>query len=259
MISIQKLNLNGIPTLKIEKDNLSGQPLPLVLFWHGVTSVKERNLYYGYLLAEEGFRVIMPDALMHGERRTMQSEAERQAAFFQIVLNSIKETKEIRQYCEEQNWMADGQFSLAGTSMGAIITLAALTEIEGIQSAVALMGTPYLVGFARHMLTQIQEAGMALPYTDSEIDTIIDGLVPYDLSRHPEKIRQTPLLFWHGKKDPIVPYSQSRLFYDSFKNDDDMLIKFMGDQEAGHVVTQEGALALRDWFVTHAKRVEMKN
>lgn len=251
MITVEKIEINEIPALKIEQAALSNQPLPLVLFWHGVTSVKERNLYYGYLLAEAGIRVIMPDALEHGERRSDVSEAKRQAAFFNIVMTSVKETKDIWQFCKNQNWVADDRFAMAGTSMGAIITLSCLTTYDWITSAVSLMGTPYLVGFGRMMLSSVQEAGVDLPYTEEEIEQLFAHLELYDLSRQPDRIKDVPLLFWHGKRDPVVPHAQSRLFYDSNRQVPGAQMAYIEDKEAEHVVTQEGALVLKDWLVTH--------
>lgn len=249
MITVESVDLNGIPALKIEKAEFNDRPLPLVVFWHGVSSVKERNLYYGYLLAEKGLRVIMPEAMEHGERRTDLSEPERQAAFFSIVMTGIKETVEIKQFCERQKWIESDRFSLAGTSMGAIITLGALAAYDGIKSAVALMGTPYLVGFARQMLASVEEMGMELPFSYEEINRMMKHLEPFDLSKHPEKLKGVPLLFWHGQKDTVVPYQQSRLFYDSYHTTEGVHMNFIRDKQAGHVVTHEGAIAMRNWLV----------
>ncbi|WEG11943.1 alpha/beta fold hydrolase [Pullulanibacillus sp. KACC 23026] len=251
MICMDKVVIEGIPALKIEQDQSIGKPLPLVLFWHGWTSLKERNLYYAYLLAAEGIRVIMPDAMGHGERAHEFTEEERQTAIFPAIMKSVEETKVIWDYCENQGWILDGRFSLAGTSMGAMITLSALSVFEGIKSGVSLMGAPYLVGYARHVLAQYKDAGYTIPYSEAEINYLMQELVSFDLSRTPEKIKGVPLLFWHGKRDPIVPYAQSRLFYDSFHSEADYHMSFLSDPEAEHVVSQVGAIGMRDWFVNY--------
>ena len=252
MITTEKIEIEGIPSLKVERHDLKEHPLPLVLFWHGWTSVKERNLYYAYLLAEEGYRVIMPEAMGHGERKEELSEHERQVAFFPIVIKSIHESAKIRTHCLEQGWVKDHRFSMAGTSMGAIITLGCLATYDWVNSAVSLMGTPYLVGFAKGMITSLQKAGTELPYSEEDIKQMIEALEPYDLGKHAEKVKNRPLLFWHGKRDPLVPYVQSRLFYDNYCHDSQMNMDYVSDEKAEHVVTQEGAIALRDWFVQYA-------
>lgn len=251
MYTIEHLNIQGIPTLKVEKAAFQEQPLPVVLFWHGWTSMKERNLYYAYLLAESGFRVILPEATGHGERLEELTELERQIGFFQVVLQSIHETAVIRDYGLEKGWIKDNQFMMAGTSMGAIITLSALATYDWVQSAVSLMGSPFLIGFAQHKLSQFKEAGITLPFSDEELDQLMKTLEPYDLSKHLDQLNGVPLLFWHGKKDPEVPYAQSRLFYDSYNYLPGITLSYIDDPNAEHVVTQEGALALRDWFVHH--------
>lgn len=252
MITTEKIDIEGIPSLKIEQHSQKDRPLPVVLFWHGWTSVKERNLYYAYLLAEEGFRVIMPEAMGHGERKEEIPEQERHVAFFPIVIKSIDESAKIRTYCLEKGWVKEGHFSMAGTSMGAIITLGSLAVYDWVKAAVSLMGTPYLVGFAKGMIQAYQKAGLTLPYSEEELQKMMEGLEPFDLGKQPRKVKNRPLLFWHGKKDPLVPYVQSRLFYDNHNHEPEMIMNYLTDEKAEHVVTQEGALALRDWFVRYA-------
>jgi uncharacterized protein len=253
MIMTKKIEIEGIPSLKVERHDLKDQPLPIVLFWHGWTSVKERNLYYAYLLAEEGLRVIMPEAMGHGERKEELSEHERQVAFFPIVMKSIRESADIRKYCQEQGWVKEDRFAMAGTSMGAIITLGSLATYDWVKAAVSLMGTPYLVGFAKGMINAYLKAGVALPYSEEQIQQMIEALEPFDLGKNPEKLKNRPLLFWHGKKDPMVPYDQSRLFYDNHSHEPQMIMDYVSDEKAEHVVTQEGAIALKNWLVEHAK------
>ena len=39
----------------------------------------------------------------------------------------------------------------------------------------------------------------------------------YDLSLQPEKLENRPLLFWHGKRDPVVPIPLTSQFYQNVK------------------------------------------
>lgn len=68
MIQIENQTVSGIPFLHIVKEENRHRAVPLVIFIHGFTSAKEHNLHIAYLLAEKGFRAVLPEALHHGER-----------------------------------------------------------------------------------------------------------------------------------------------------------------------------------------------
>ena len=68
MIQIHKEIVKGVPLLHVVKAGHEEKMLPLIFFIHGFTSAKEHNLHFAYLLAEKGFRVVLPDAILHGER-----------------------------------------------------------------------------------------------------------------------------------------------------------------------------------------------
>lgn len=68
MVIIQSEKIADIPVLHVVKEGKRQEKLPLIIFVHGFTSAKEHNLHFGYLLAEAGYRVVLPDALYHGER-----------------------------------------------------------------------------------------------------------------------------------------------------------------------------------------------
>lgn len=74
MVIVENHLINRIPLLHIVKKDAQLETLPFIIFSHGFTSAKEHNLHYAYLLAEKGFRVILPEALYHGEREQGISE-----------------------------------------------------------------------------------------------------------------------------------------------------------------------------------------
>ncbi|GGE51034.1 putative esterase YitV [Pullulanibacillus camelliae] len=248
---IEELTSAGIPALHIVDKEYVDQPLPFIIFWHGWTSWKEAYLHYAYLAAKEGFRVILPDALGHGERLHELSEQERQYGFWQIVLQNIKDTELIKEDFEHKGLILDQRIAVAGVSMGAITTLGCLKAFDWIKVAVSLMGTPNYQGFADHLLTAFTKEGVALPYNDEQIKTMIAALAPYDLSQAPEKINQRPLLFWHGKLDPVVPYADSYQFYKQLKASGHPNVEYWLEDKAGHKVSRQGMLHYANWLKEH--------
>jgi fermentation-respiration switch protein FrsA (DUF1100 family) len=254
LVVVEKDKVENIPLLHVVKENEKLEKLPLVIFIHGFKSVKERNLHYAYLLAEAGFRVVLPEVLYHGERDQGLNEKEFYIRFWEMVLNTIDEIKRLKESYLKKGLIDPEKIGLAGTSMGGIVTLGALTQYKWVKAAVSLMGMPSYEEFSLWQLDQLKTQGLTLPFTSEQIDEQLRILREYDLSHQPEKLDNRPLLFWHGKKDPLVPYPLTHQFFEKVKvnyQEDPEKIRFITDQRAGHNVSLEGVEATVDWFINY--------
>ncbi|KMY45367.1 hypothetical protein AC622_14990 [Bacillus sp. FJAT-27916] len=244
MIQIEKVTVEDVPMLIIGKQDLKNIPLPGFIFLHGFMSAKEHNLHYAYLLAERGFRVFLPDAIMHGERGGDYSEEVMSKSFWKIILSSIKELPKIKHYITEYGYVIHDRIALGGTSMGAITTFGALTQYEWIKAAVSMMGTPAYQDFTHGMLKQGLEG-----ISEAEVKETLDALTKYDLSLQPEKLNGRPLFIWHGEKDPVVPIAGIRTFLESqARHFKDEQVTYVTDEQAGHAVTRKGLLEAVNWI-----------
>ncbi len=254
MILVDKSTIQTIPFLHLVKEENIDKKVPLCFFIHGFTSAKEHNLHYAYYLAEKGFRVILPDALEHGERSTGKSEHQLGEVFWKIVLHTIHELPILKEHFEEKGLVVPNRIGVAGTSMGGIITLGALTQYQWISSAVSLMGNPTYVKFAQAQLGQVEALGYEIPFSKEEVNSMLQELSHYDLSLQPEKLGGRPVMFWHGKRDKVVPFNLTREFYESilpyYEEQKDHLL-FIEDEKADHKVSREGVLGLVEWFEKH--------
>jgi hypothetical protein len=143
------------------------------------------------------------------------------------------------------------RIGLAGTSMGGVVTLGAMTQYPWIKAAVSLMGMPAFEQFSLWQLEKFKNQGIPLPFSEEQIAEQLAILRDYDVSLHPEKLANRPLLFWHGKKDPIVPYPLTYQFFELVKQDYRQTpekINFITDEQIGHKVTREGLKATVEWF-----------
>jgi len=254
MVIIENKKIAHIPVLQVVRRERRGEKLPLVIFVHGFTSAKEHNLHFGYLLAEAGYRVILPDALYHGERAENISERELQFSFWQIVLNEIKEIAAIKDELVRDGLVDEQRVGLAGTSMGGITTFGALTQYSWIKVAVSLMGTPCYKTFLELQIGELRKSRSELPLSDDELEKEKGRLAVYDLSLQPEKLKKRPLFIWHGKLDQVVPYQYTYEFYNKIKPlyaEDEASLKFISDARAGHKVTREAFLETVKWFIKH--------
>jgi uncharacterized protein len=254
MVIIEKETVAQVPVLHVVKKEKREERLPFILFIHGFTSAKEHNLHFGYLLAEAGYRVILPDALHHGERDSSLSERELQLAFWNIVTRTITEIKQIKEKLELRNLIQQDRVGLAGTSMGGIVTFGALAVYPWIKAAVSLMGNPMYEAFFDALIETGKKMGVAIPLSDEQLKREKSRLMKYDLSKQPEKLAGRPLLIWHGKCDQVVPYSYTYEFYEQIKplyQGKEENLKFISDDTAGHKVTREAFLETVKWFTKH--------
>jgi len=254
VISVENKQIGEIPLLHLARSNLFDKKLPLVIFIHGFMSAKEHNLHYAYLLAEKGFRVLLPDCLYHGERQTEETRSHLQFHFWDIVLQTISELNDLKNYFDDSELIDSEKIGVVGTSMGGIITLGALTQYSWIHSAVSLMGMPYYEKLAQAQIEELKNQGKELPIEQSAIDELFDRLRERDLSLQPEKLMGRPLLFWHGKRDNVVPYSYAYDYYESIKeyyHQTPKFLQFISDEKADHKVSREGLLRTVEWFDKH--------
>src|SRR5699024_12580808 len=103
-------------------------------------------------------------------------------------------------------------FGVRGARMGVIIPAAALAQYPWIKTAAILMGTPTMRDYDKQLVQTYKQSG-ELQITKTMEQDVYALLETYDLSQHMEMLNERPLLFWHGDKDPVVPFSQPYAFY----------------------------------------------
>lgn len=236
MIIIERLNINDIPTLQVVSKSSIKEPLPTVIYYHGFNGEKESSLTIAYKMAEKGIRVILPDAPLHGERAISEGPVEHGKTFWTIVLQTLEELATIKTYIQNKSYILDGKIGLGGTSMGGMITYAALRKYDWIRSAAILMGTPYL-----------SERALATAGKDNELLAQIERV---DITKNIDALQNRPLFIWHGELDAIVPVEDSRKFYDTltnyYKTDND--VQFIEEKERIHNISKLSIEKTAEWF-----------
>lgn len=252
MINVFKEKINAIPCLVVTHAHKTKDSLPLIIYFHGFTSAKEHNLPIAYLLAEQGYRVVLPDSKFHGERENEISTTERQVSFWDIVLKNVDEVKMFKDYFYRRNLILKDRIGIAGTSMGGITTAAALTQYPWVNVAAVLMGSPKITTYAKTLVNSFKKMG-DLPVTEEMIEDLYENLEQYDLSKKAYVLNNRPLLFWHGENDAIVPFDHSFTFYDEVKAHYKIPnhICFIKEENSGHKVTRHAILETVKWFVNY--------
>ncbi|MCA1022519.1 alpha/beta fold hydrolase [Halobacillus litoralis] len=250
MIGIYRNSFKNVPALTIVDTEKQDQPLPVFIYFHGFTSAKEHNLPQAYMLAQKGYRVILPDSAFHGEREEDLSKKELDMKFWDIVYQNLKDLQDVKDELDRLDLVLDRRIGVGGTSMGGITTSAALTMYPWIQASAVMMGSPKIVDFAERTIKGAEQAGLHVPLTQEDLDEMYDSLAGIDLSRQMDKLAGRPLFFWHGDADPVVPFEHSYDFYNEaiklYKNPEN--IRFLREVGRDHKVSRFGMVEMVNWL-----------
>jgi len=252
-VIINKELWGDIPLLHVFPEGAADKKIPTVIFLHGHMSAKEHNLHYAYQLADKGMRVLLPDAHLHGEREEGQDAIQLSLRFWEIILTSIEEIGLLHKIAKGKN-LVEGETAVAGTSMGGITTLGALTVYPWVPSAAVMMGAANYVELANAQMAQFESRGFALPITAEERANMLATLAQFDGTKKLENFNKRPVFFWHGEQDIIVPFGPTYDFYNKLKasyGDADEKLQFIREQETGHAVSRPGMLAATEWLAAN--------
>jgi len=233
MTKIYQQMIQDVPILEVIPEDAFHKQLPLVIFYHGWRSSKELVLTQARKLAQKNIRVILPDAMNHGQRLADVSSIP-SFTFWNSIQGNLTEYSMIRDYYSNKSLIKDNKIGVGGYSMGAMTTGALLTAHPEITAATIIMGTPDLSTYAKLVRIDAKRRGLYIP---DDLEQLTSWINAYDLSQHPETIAHRPLLFWHGTEDYRIPYRQSKDFFDRIHNESYAdQVAFITGYKAGHLV-----------------------
>lgn len=93
--------------------------------------------YFGYAFAAAGFRVLLPEADMHGSRYD-GDERRRLAHFWDILKSNIDELPSLYDHFLRAGLILDGRVGVAGASLGGMTALGAKARYPGYAPLPAL-------------------------------------------------------------------------------------------------------------------------
>lgn len=243
-IIIKQYHFKHIPYLMVVDDAKINDILPTIFIYHGWTNSKDEQLIDAYEIAKQGFRAVVPDVCGHGERHETIAEKD----FFDIVIQTVKELKDLADNLIEQGLVDQHRIAVTGMSMGGIITCAALAQYPWIKTAAVLMGSPTLVTFLDYLVDKANEEQLAtLP--DNILPQLQQQLKMYDLSQHLNMIHHKPIFFWHDRIDRVVPYKLTANFIKNVEHETN--ITFVKTAGRGHRVKHDIKLLVAQFFLEH--------
>ena len=240
-MTVRKRVLGTLPILEVVAHENRNKKLPLIIYYHGWQSSKEMNLTQARYLAREGFRVLLHDAMSHGDRKQPVSKIP-SLTFWQSIQTNLFEFGFILDHFRKIGVVGD-VIGVGGTSMGGMTTCALLTHHPEIKAAACVMGSPKPVAYKERIKHFAKEYDRYLP---EDYDELVSWIPAYDLSLRPETLAGRPFFIWHGTKDTVVPYDHVDQFMEEQK--DTPNITFVDEDEV-HLVRTHTMEKVTAFFV----------
>lgn len=239
-ITVRKRLIGTIPSFELVNESNKNKKLPIIVYYHGWQINKSLVFTQGRKLAQKGFRVVLPDAMNHGERHQKVSKIP-SLTFFQSIHTNLFEFAYIINYFKERHLINDF-IGVGGLSMGGMTTCALLTHNLDIKAAACVMGTPALTDYRNLIKSHAARSNIFLP---NDYEQLTQWVTEYDLAKQPVLLRDRPLFIWHGDQDDKVPFEQTKSFVD--KNPQlNLEVHF---EKAGHLVTPQTMDKITEFFV----------
>ena len=164
---------------------------PLVLVLHGLGSYKEKVLPTVLAFAQQGYRVVAPDARLHGERPQAHEREQRMtAAYIQTMYDVIAGTAQDVSILLDD--LGADRAAMHGISLGGYITFAALVTEPRLAVASVAMGSPDWLEPLRALGVDLASPALAGLAQANPLDNASAAYPP------------RPLLMLHGTDDEVV-------------------------------------------------------
>lgn len=243
-IEVRRRLIGTIPLLEVVEQTALYEKRPLIIYYHGWQTQKELVLTQGRKLAQAGFRVLLPDAANHGERKNPVSTIP-SLTFWQSIQTNLFEFSLLVDFFKQMD-LVDEFIGVGGVSMGGMTTCGLLTHHPEISAAACVMGSPSYLGYRELLQTSVKNRGLSLP---TDYEALTSWIEAYDLMTVYPTLPKRPLLFWHGKEDEKIPYTQVAEFVDAHQDES---IQFISAEER-HLVRGETMTQVTDFFIQAEK------
>ncbi|WP_170975473.1 esterase [Martelella alba] len=235
-IEIYDEYIGNIPVIHVVPAGEKDKALPTIFHFHGYTSSKELHSFFGYAFARAGFRVILPEAIQHGQRFDGNIER-RRYQFWEILERNIDEFALYVSHYQKKGLLIEGKIGISGTSMGGFTVLGLLAKYTNINAAASYMGSGFFATLSHNLFPPVpinNEADFA------QVDRIMTNLNKLDSRMNLAALGAVPLFLWHGKQDEIVPVYESEALYAELQHHDYAAkTTLIIDENATHKVTTE--------------------
>ncbi len=205
----EKIYIEDIAALVLTPKDGS-RDLSTLIFYHGWSSDKETQRMRGLILAAAGYRVVIPDAINHGERDALErygiSGADK---FWPTVFKSMDEWDTLIGGLVARYGINREKVGIIGNSMGGITAGGLYTENQEIKGLVVLNGSMAW----KHTNDSIKE--QANIEMDQGLIDLEREVIRRDPIENMDKLVDRPILSLHGEADEVLSIDSIKKFHKS--------------------------------------------
>ncbi len=233
LVNKERVRVEEIPCLVYRPKGIPG-PYPTVINYHGWSSNKEFQHFKATILAAYGYQVMVPDAMYHGERGTLNytEEGKLEGYLHKVLLKNIEESDQLLDYALRKLEADEKKVSIIGHSMGGFTAAGVFTRHSWLKTMVVINGS---CAWERMLLNIKQK--------DDKEETLpeeIQRLKTMDPEKNLEKFHKRSFLLMHGQEDDTVPMEPQQQFFENARDyygKDQKKIRFYKIPKIPHAIT----------------------
>lgn len=224
----EKIAIAGRPVRVLRPETKTDKAM---VFYHGWSSSAALNVFRGKILAAHGYVVLVPEAVHHGERGTLDYEDGTVVAahMFSVIDRSAREFSDLKDWLNKEGC---SRILVTGHSMGGFTAARVFAAYTDLTACVNLNGC-----FAFHDAAE----GLFAKAGPEQEKALRDAFVPYetDPQEQTEHLVNRPILLINGAADAVIDPDWQKAFYENLreKYEDPDRIRRIRMENQGHFVT----------------------
>lgn len=239
----RKIYIGNIPVIRFVPKEKKEDKYKTIVFYHGWSSNKESQRLRAYILASLGYQVIVPDAINHGERGTVDylDPSVGVDKFWPTVIENIREFDKIKRYIVNFLNGDIEKITVTGNSMGGITAAGILANDNDIKTGVVLNGS------CNWTMTNEIFRDMLKIDNDTLFRNIEDSIYDIDPINNLNNFKGKNILLQHGLSDSVVNIKPQISFFNRL-NKKDTNVELIRYENLNHFVTTNMMEEMIKWF-----------
>lgn len=264
MHNLLNIHIKGIPALILYKKQSSGLQ-PIIFLFHKLLQNKTNELSTAFILSEQGYFVVLPDMVAHGERKESKDQWDYNLNnLFKDIYQTANDVQTLIDYLHEEykDQLSFNYITAVGVSIGASVALASSCVLNEIKNVACLIGA---VNWEFMITQNMFNAFSILSSGNRALDTdmLMSDIRKYEPFTYLKPKHFPSILFLNGGLDSSLLLKASRNYYNELikfytsidKNEKLTMVEL---KKTGHDVNDAMLEYLLQWLnTTHIKSDSM--
>lgn len=229
----EKTYIKDIPVIVLTPNNMDID-IGTIILYHGWSSSKETQRMRGFILSSAGYRVVIPDAIHHGERNALSDYSfDKGDELWASIFNSIDEWDILIDGLIEKYGVNKDKIGVIGNSMGGITAGGVYSRNKYIKALIVLNGS---MAWENTNNLIKDEINITMTEKLKDIEAKIKEIDPIE---NTELLVNRPILLLHGDCDTTISIESQKMCFEhiSPKYKDKEKINLIEYPGLNHLVT----------------------